>query len=80
MIGLDTLRPEQIMKILELTDSFNLNREAVMIPLALEDEGSVTLLPDGRLRIVAPKNKPFEDWLIELRTRLTDMDLATVGR
>lgn len=66
------------MKILELTDSFNLNREAVMIPLALEDEGSVTLLPDERLRIVAPKNRPFEDWLIELRTRLTDMGLSTM--
>jgi hypothetical protein len=68
------------MKILELTDSFNLSREAVMIPLALGDEGSVTLLPDERLRIVAPKNRPFEDWLTELRTRLSNMGLSTLHR
>jgi len=65
------------MKILELTDSFNLHREAVIIPLALGDVGSATLLPDGRLRIVVPKNKPFEDWLVELRTELTRMNLIS---
>jgi hypothetical protein len=74
---LNTLGPEQIMKILELTDSFNVHREMVMIPLALDDVGSVTLLPDGRLRVVAPKNKPFEDWLMELRTQLTSMNLPS---
>jgi hypothetical protein len=74
---LDVLRPDQILKILELTDSFNLHREAVVIPLAPEDESSVTLLPDQRLRIVVPKNKPFEEWLLELRTQLANMNLPT---
>jgi hypothetical protein len=66
------------MKILELTDSFNLNRESIVIPLALGDAGSVTFLSDKRLRIVAPKNMPFEDWLVELRTRLESMGLSTM--
>ena len=71
------LRPEQILKILELTDSLNLHRETILIPLATEDEGSVTILADRRVRIVAPSNKPFEDWLTELRTQLTKMNLPT---
>jgi len=71
------LRPEQILKILEVTDSLNLHRESVLIPLSTEDEGSVTILADRRVRIVVPSNKPFEDWLIELRAKLAEMNLPT---
>jgi hypothetical protein len=71
------LRPEQILKILELTDSFNMHRERILIPLSTEDEGSVTILADRRVRIIVPSNKPFEDWLTELRAQLAKMDLRT---
>jgi hypothetical protein len=66
------------MKILELTDSFNLNRESIFIPLATEKTGSVTLQPDERLRIVCPNAGSFEEWLTELRKRLGRMDLSKV--
>ncbi|MGP8069690.1 MAG: hypothetical protein ACLP5V_07340 [Candidatus Bathyarchaeia archaeon] len=71
------LRPEQILKILEVTDSLNLHRESVMIPLSTEDNGSVTILADRRVRIVVPSNKPFEEWLTELRPVLAKMNLPT---
>jgi len=66
------------MKILELTDSFNIHRESVTIPLVAEGAGSVTLLPDKRLRIVVPKNKPFDQWWNELRSQLAKMDLSSL--
>ncbi len=75
---MSTLRPEQVLKILELTDSLNLHREAIYIPLATEESGSVTVLPDGRLRIECPRTESFEAWLSELRTRLENMDLTKV--
>ena len=75
---MSALRPDQILKILELTDSFNLHRESVFIPLGREENGSVTLLPDGRVRIVWPRAEPFEAWLAELRDRLKKMDLSKV--
>jgi len=71
------LRPEQILKILEVTDSLNLHRESVLIPLSTEDEGSVTILADRRVRIVVPSNKSFENWLVELRAKLAGMKLPT---
>jgi len=71
------LRPEQILKILEVTDSLNLHRESVLIPLSTEDEGSVTILADRRVRIVVPSNKPFEEWLTELRSVLAKMHLPS---
>ena len=71
------VRPEQIMKILEITDSLNLHWESVMIPLSTEVEGSVTILADRRVRIVVPSNKPFEEWLTELRAQLAKMNLPT---
>ena len=72
-----SLRPDQILKILELTDSLNLHRETSLIPLSTEDEGSVTVLSDRRVRIVVPSNKPFEEWLTELRAQLARMKLPT---
>lgn len=71
------VRPEQIMKILELTDSLSLHRESVLIPLSTEGEGSVTILADRRVRIVVPSNKLFEAWLAELRAQLAKMNLPT---
>jgi hypothetical protein len=71
------LRPEQILKILELTDSSNMHRETILIPLSTEDEGSVTILADRRVRIVVSSNRPFGDWLTELRALLAKMNLPT---
>lgn len=75
---MSALRPDQILKILELTDSFNLHRESVFITLGTEENGSVTILPDGRLRIVCPRAKSFQTWLEELRALLEKMDLSKV--
>jgi hypothetical protein len=72
-----TLTPEQVMKILEVTDSFNLHRESVLIPLATEGTGRVEATPDQRLRITVP-DQQFDEWLVELRTKLSNMDLSFV--
>jgi hypothetical protein len=66
------------MRILELTDSFNISRESVIIPLVTEEKGSITILPDGRLRIVCPEDAKFEAWMKDLRNRSEDMDLSRV--
>lgn len=73
-----SLRPEQVLRILGLTDSLNLHREAIVIPLGTEEDGSVTLLPDGRLRIICPGAESFEQWLGELRDTLQKIDLSKV--
>lgn len=72
------LRPEQILQILKITDSFNVHREAIFIPLATDESGSVTVLPDGRLKIICPGTGSFEEWLRELRVRLEKMDLSKI--
>ena len=72
------VRPEQVIKILELTDAFNIHREAVTIPLSAEKDGSVTLLADGKLRIVCPEHTRFDQWLTKLRGQLEEMDLTRI--
>jgi hypothetical protein len=72
-----TVTAEHVMKILELTDTLTLNREAIVIPLATEDNGDVVVLPGKRLRITVPRNQPFDGWLVELRSKLVKMDLST---
>ena len=72
------LHPDQILKILAVTDSFNLNREGIMIPLATVEKGIVDLLLDGKLKIVCPTGTPFDMWLDELRDRLQKMALSKV--
>ncbi len=75
-----SLRPEQIIKILEITDSFNIHRESVIIPLKTEDQGSLKLLPDGKLRITCPTDRIFDRWLDEIREQLQTMDLTKLVR
>jgi len=77
---MEAVTPGQILRILELTDSLNLHREAVLIPLATEEKGSVTIISDGRLRITVASKKPFEEWLAGLRGQLEGMDLSALRR
>jgi hypothetical protein len=68
------------MRILELTDSFNISRQSVIIPLVTEEKGSITMLPDGHLRIVCPEDAKFEAWIKDLRDRLENMGLSRIGK
>jgi hypothetical protein len=74
------LRPEHVMRILELTDSFNISRESVTIPLITGEKGSITILPDGHLRILCSGDANFEIWMKELRDRLEKMDLSRLEK
>ena len=80
VIGLGALHPEHVLRILELTDTFGIHREAVIIPLATQEAGSIEILPDGHLRIACPNNIALEEWLNDLRARLETMDLSKVAR
>jgi hypothetical protein len=75
---MSALGPDQILRILEITDSFNLHRESIFIPLKTEANGSITILPDGRLRIVCPEAGQFAAWLVQLRVELKRIDLSKV--
>ena len=68
------------MRILELTDSFNISRESVTIPLVTEERGSIVILDDGHLRIVCPRNANFEAWMNKLCDHLGNMDLSRLKR
>ena len=74
------LHPEQVLKVLELTDSFNIHREAVVVPLVTEEKGSVRFLPDGKLRIACPNTLEFDEWLSDLRGQLRKMDLSKLRK
>jgi len=48
----DTVSFQRINKILELTDSLEINREWVEIPLGAESPGGVSKLDNGKLEII----------------------------
>jgi len=75
---METVTPEQVMKILELTDSLNLHREAVVIPLLRRNGGGIAVLSDQRLQITVPRDRAFDEWIVELRDKLANMDLSTI--
>jgi hypothetical protein len=74
---MSAIRPEQVLKVLEITDSLNLHRESVLIPLKTEENGNITILPDGRLQIVCPREH-FIPWLERLRGELHRIDLSKI--
>jgi hypothetical protein len=77
---MSAIRPEQVLKVLEITDSLNLHRESVLIPLKTEENGNITILPDGRLQIVCPAREHFTPWLERLRSELQRIDLSKIKR
>ena len=66
------------MKILELTDSLELHREAVVIPLLKRNGGGVAVLSDRRLQITVPSDRAFDEWIVELRDKLASIDLTSI--
>lgn len=72
--------PEQIERIHQVTDTFGLFRDAVVVPLVGRDPGMEQILPDGKLLIRPPSGKAFEAWYGGLADRLADLDLRRTAR
>jgi hypothetical protein len=73
------ITPAQVRRILEITDSLGIHREAVVIPLAREGVGAIDR--DGaKLVITAPEGEAFEGWLTGLAETLGQVDLVGVLR
>lgn len=54
----------------DVIDEIPLDREAVQVLLAMEGEGSVTRLPNGKVEIVLPDADDLGDFLAQLPRRL----------
>lgn len=76
---MEAVGPKEIHRILEVTDSLHIHREAVRIPLETEGEGSVRREGDG-VHIVAPATSDFEEWIGRLASLLRDQDLSQVRK
>lgn len=74
------LTPEQIARIYEVVDRFQLNRDWVVVPLAGSKEPSERVLPDGKILVKAPFGEAFEPWFKDLEGRLGDLDLSRTAR
>ena len=60
------LQLAQIERIFEILERLSISREAVVIPLRPQGTGSVKLLSNGKLEIIAPADIPFEQWYASL--------------
>jgi len=60
----------QINRILEVTDEFELDREWIEIPLSAASPGKIHKLPNGKIEIVVDADLPFDDWLAAAREQL----------
>jgi hypothetical protein len=74
------IRLPEIEEIFTVLERLAISREAVVIPLTKRDPGSVRVLPDERLEIVAPESTPVRDWLPELEAHIRALlDATTRG-
>jgi hypothetical protein len=61
---------EDLDKVLAVTDGLGLARKQVQIPVVPHGVGSVDRLATGQIQIVLPADRPLDDWLPTLRSRL----------
>ena len=59
-----------IERIFEILDRLGISREAVVIPLRPEHQGSARVLPNGKLEIRVESETPLDDWLPELESTI----------
>ena len=71
--------PKEMGLILEIVDGLNIHREAVMIPLAPEGEGSVRIVA-GRLQIHRPEEGDFGAWLAGLAGQIEALDTSALKK
>jgi hypothetical protein len=64
------IRLPEIEEIFTVLERLAISREAVVIPLTKRDPGSVRLLPDERLEIVAPESRSVREWLTDLENQI----------
>ena len=74
------LTPEQVEQVHAVTDTFMLNRDAVVIPMVASDSPEELVLPDGKLLIRPPAGKTFKKWIKGLGDRLELLSLQRTPR
>jgi hypothetical protein len=67
--------PKEIGRILEVTDSLGIHREAVMIPLRPEGAG-VVRVEGSRLTILRPDEGDLDAWIASLPDAIAALDLS----
>lgn len=78
--GMQLVSREDLERILKVTDSLQLHRDWVVVPIDALPEGREAQLPDGKLIVHAPVKERFEEWLAELPSRLMEFNLGAVPR
>ncbi|HEX9726675.1 MAG TPA: hypothetical protein VGC53_20520 [Vicinamibacteria bacterium] len=76
---MNVVTPKQMERILELTDSMAIHREAVVVPLGPEGQGRVRLVRN-KIEITVPEEGDFEAWLRGLPAAIAELDLTEVRR
>ena len=66
-------------RILLVVDTLGIHREAVMIPLAPEGEGSVRIV-GGKLEIHRPEDGDLDAWIAGLTDRIRALDLSSLKK
>jgi hypothetical protein len=74
------ITPQEINRILAVTDALGLHREAVMVQLDFVAGGRVGLWAGRKVDITAPDDVPLDRWLADLPAKISALDLAGVRR
>ena len=64
---------KEIERIFEVIDPMGISREAIEIPLRTEHPGRVSILKNGKLKIVVERDGDFEHWITNLEAQIRDL-------
>lgn len=73
------LSPDEIQRVLTVTDDAGLHREHVRVPLGAIGDGAIEVQGDT-LQITVPENVAFDDFIAGLPERLGATDLSAIPR
>lgn len=74
------LGPQEMRRILAVTDALGIHRESVSVPLERRGTGQLHITASSRLEIVAPADVDFDTWIAGLAARVQALDLSRLRR
>lgn len=74
------LTAEQVERVYQVTDTFSLLRDFIVVPLMGDDKGIEMVLPDGKVYIKPRYGAGFEEWFKGLPERISRLPLHLTRR
>jgi|GEM_PF-1456585 len=70
---------EEMRSVFGVTDSLEISREKIEVPLLKQGQGTLRRLSNGKLEITLPSGQDARQWMVEMEKKISDIASDLLG-